>query len=360
MTHSLELLRRVRNPRHLRSVNGFLAFLLMFSLSACGGQSVSLVASKYKVGPADTITLSGAFSDEKAGLEVELQSSTGSSAFEPTGQATTTDRSGAYTFSYKPSSPGKTNLRVVLVNGAKPVVTRELVITVLEATAIKSHLSGRPKWVSERETPSSAPSRRQNEAVWCRSKHRPMERPGLRSVAAVTTDSDGSFTLGAPTTGAGAMKVRPTVSETQTHEAASGAPMKLFVSDYKAAGAQYLSCVYTANKAGEASNAAISKYDAGEISWSALKKTNKVYAQGVAEQIRCLKNYSWPPSVAGLVRDLAQQAAVVLDATMTAISAKTSASYFAAFGAEFRKAEEAGGSDAEKIRRKLGLPESAG
>ncbi len=136
--------------------------------------------------------------------------------------------------------------------------------------------------------------------------------------------------------------------------------MKLFVSDYRAAAAQYLSCVYTANKAGEASNAAISKYDAGEISWSTLKTTSKVYAQRVAEQIRCLRNFPWPRSVAGLIRDLAQQAAVVFDATMRAISAKTSATYFAAFGADFRKAEEAGGSAAEKIRRKLGLPESAG
>ncbi len=142
MTHLLELLRRVRNTRHLRSVNGFLAFLLMFSLSACGGQSVSLVASKYTVGPADTITLSGALSDEKAGLEVELQSSAGGSAFQATGQSTTTDRSGAYTFSYKPKSPGKTNLRVVLVSGAKPVPTHAIVITVLEATEIKSQLRG--------------------------------------------------------------------------------------------------------------------------------------------------------------------------------------------------------------------------
>ncbi len=359
MTHSLESPRRGRKIPHSRSIRGLLALLLATLLTACGGQPASLEASRYKVGPGDTITLSGASSDEMAGLKVQLQSSVNGSAFEDTGQATTTDRSGAYTFSYKPRSRGKTTLRVV-INGAKSVTTREIAITLLDATQIESHLRGSSEvGLGERDIIVGTVS--------------PAERGRVVSLetstdgttwiavpAAVTTDADGSFTLRAPTTGAGAMRVRPTVSETPTHTAANGTPIKLFVSDYRAAGNQYLNCIYASNRAGEASNAAISEYDAGVISWSDLKKATKVYAQSVAEQITCLKNYSWPPSVAGPVRDLARQDAVIYDATMEASSAETAASYYAAFGADFRRADDAGQSAAAKIRRKLGLPASAG
>ncbi|MDR7086171.1 hypothetical protein J2X11_001010 [Aeromicrobium panaciterrae] len=318
---------------------------------------MSFVASRSKVGPADTITLSGAFSDKVAGLEVELQSSTRGSAFEPTGQATITDSSGAYTFSYKPGSRVKTSLRVVLVNGDKTVVSRELAITVLEATAIKSHLEG-PTEVALDEKVTVIGTVSPAELGRAVTLEATVDGTTWVSVGApVTTANNGSFTLRAPTTNAGAITVRATVLETPQHAAASGKPMNFFVIDHEAA-AHYLSCVKPANEAGDALNTAISRHNAGAISWSALKKATTVYAQGLDEEIRCLKNYSWPSLVAGLISDLARQEAVVYDATKRALSAKTSATYLAAFGTDFRKAGDRGASDGAKIRRGLGLPAS--
>lgn len=359
MTHSVDLRPIGRRTRNLRSSRWFVVLLLV-SVSACGGQSVTFVASKAKIGPADTVTLSGAFRDAEGGLEVGLESSTGGTAFEPTGQTTTTASSGAFTFSYKPSSPGMTNLRAVLVKGGKSVTTDELTVTVLEATSIKTRLGHSTEvGLGEKGTLVGAVSpAERGRAVTLEAS---TDGETWVSVGApATTDGEGSFMLSAPTDAYGAIQVRATAIETLVHEAASGKAFKIFVVDYEAAAAQYQSCVEPANTAGDATNTAVGRYTAGTIPWSALKKTTMLYAQAVADEIRCLEDHSWPPSIAGIVRDLAQQEAVVLDATRKATAAKTSDAYFAAFGTDFRSATDKGASDAKKIRRALELPARTG
>jgi hypothetical protein len=330
------------------------------ALSSCSSPAkatASLVASKTKVGPGDAAVMTGAFSKRKAGLPVRLETVSGT-AYQATGDALATDGSGSYKFSYTATTPGQVSLRVVVTDGKKEIASPSVQITVLGATTIRAALVGGVKEVGLAKTATISGSIAPKEAgrtvsldtspdgnVWTSTKQ------------GTSTAADGTFEITVPTDSAGPVQLRAVVAESSTNAAGQSSVLRLYIADYKAAGAKYLACVKAANSAIDVREKAAASFDAGSISLTALEKTDTALSKAERTQITCFGSYAWPPSVASLIDDLAEQNAVVVDAATRMAHAATPDAYHAIlYSPELQAAESAGSADAAKIRRGLGLP----
>jgi hypothetical protein len=331
------------------------------ALTGCSSDSnptVTMVLASQKIAPGKVVTISGALSEHKAGASVQLQSATANgTSFAATGDSASTDGSGAYSIQFTPAAPGKYTLRVAVTDGKKMITSATSSLNVLAATGITAVLRGAGEValnarasLSGQVTPP-APNRMVT-----------LERSAGADVwvavgVAAGTDADGRFVLVLPTSIAGWQTVRVSVAETTSQASAASARVRYYVADYKAAGRRYLSCVKQANAAIDIEHKAAVRFDNGEISLAKLDSVEGALGVAMRGEIRCLNSFSWPPSVARLVKDLAAQEAVLADTQASLGKAKSLEDYNAiASSPEQATAVRKSSADAAKIRRALGLP----
>jgi hypothetical protein len=333
--------------------------LTLVVLTSCSSSpkkaTATLVASQSKIGVGSSVTLTGAVTKRTAGLIVHLESGS-AGAYTATDQAASTDGSGAYSFTYKPSTAGVVTVRAEVTDGNKVIDSPDVSLTVLGATSVTAALShaevglGKNASITGRVAPAIT-----GRAVTLQTS--PDGTTWTSTAATTTTDSSGGFDLMAPTAAAGSTRLRILAAESATDAEGTSVAVTLYVADYKAAGARYLACVKPGNSAGDKVNKASIAYNAGTFSFSDLKKSDAAYANALKAEITCFEGYSWPPSVAGLVKDIGLQAAVDADSETQVSHAKTLDVYNALSGArEVTAAATAASADAAKIRHGLGLP----
>jgi hypothetical protein len=331
------------------------------ALTACSSPepTATLVSADAKVQPGQVVTVSGAFSKHTAGLPVMLQLGGASGMFGDTGQATTTDGSGAYRFTYLPATSGSLTLRAQVTDGKHATLSDAIQVLYLRATTVRAGLPNNPSEIalhaklalSGTVLPATAGRSVQLEgspdgAAWT-----------AAAGTATATDAHGAFRLTVPTGSAGPLQLRAVATEADPNAAGTSSVVKVYVADYQAAAKQYLACVTPGNKAADVVNTAANSVDNGTGTLAALDGVTAAYAAALRAQITCFQQYVWPPSVAGLVKDLAAQDAVNADVATQQSRATTIANY-AAYNSnpESNAASTAAGADASKIRQALGLP----
>ena len=341
-----------------RVLGAFLATAAVALLGGCTSSppQVTLVASADHVGPGTAVTLSGALTPAKAGLAVRLESSTGG-PFSSTGQAAATDGAGSYSLSFTPSEPGALTLRVEVTDGSDTTRSSAVKLTVLAASTVSAALTGPAEvavatkaTVTGKVTPAAAGRQvtaqtSTDGTTW------------TNTSATATTDAAGAYSLRLPTQTAGPLILRVSVAATGSAAQGASGPLRLYVADYKAAGAHYLACVKPGNAALDVNSKAISSYNSGTISFTALKRTDGALAVAERAEIACMHSYVWPPSVAALQADFQGQDAVDADNEVQLSRAKTPAIY-GQLNADPSLAATYNAvlNDAAKIRRLLGLP----
>ena len=349
---------QVSGGRPGRVLGAFLAAAAVTLVGGCTSSppQVTLVVSADHVGPGTAVTLSGALTPAKAGLAVRLESSTGG-PFSSTGQAAATDGAGSYSLSFTPSEPGALTLRVEVTDGSDTTRSSAVKLTVLAASTVSAALTGPVEvavaakaTVTGKVTPAAAGRQvtaqtSTDGTTW------------TDTAATATTDAAGAYSLRLPTQTAGPLILRISVAATGSAAQGASGLLRLYVADYKAAGAHYLACVKPDNAAIDVNVNATNAFNRGAISFTALKRTNGAQAAADRAEIVCMHSYLWPPSVAGLIADFQAQDAVDADYENQASRAKNLTDYNAIGNATtWTTAVNEIGGDAAKIRRLLGLP----
>ena len=344
----------MRTPKRAMAVP--IAIVALTGCSVFSSPSATLISSSEAIGPSQEVTLSGAFSEEKPGLKVQLESASGAT-YTPTGQATSTDNSGAYKFTFTTTSVGKVSLRVLVINGGDRVKSSPVKLTVLNGTGLQARFKGPPevglnksKLVVGEVRPGVSGRKVTLETSLDGSGWAPFGK-------ATTSEADGTYSLPAPTTDVGPVQLRVKVEPTSTSAAATSTTLKLFVADYEAAGKMYLSCVADSNRAVDKLVPATNDLNAGRISLKQMQKLDRKYANALKDTRTCIRNYDWPPSVSRFTREMVDQDAVVIDNQTRMAKAKSLTAYNEiTYSSELAKAFDKVGAAAAQIRRGLGLP----
>lgn len=173
----------------------------------------TLVASKSRINPGDSVTLSGAFSTRKPGLDVRLESSDGTGAtFTATGDAAATDGSGSYTLNYRPDQPGQVSVRIEVTDGTKKTASTPIQLTVLAATTVTARLIGAAEIVLGKRTTMTG---HVTPAVLGRAVGMESSVDGAQWTAThstTATDGAGKFTISVPIEPAGPVQLVSPVS----------------------------------------------------------------------------------------------------------------------------------------------------
>lgn len=349
------------SSRQARLTQFLLLAVVAAALTGCSSPqpTMTLVAADGKAQPGQPVTFSGAFSKHTAGLPVKLQVADAAGVFTDTGQATTTDGAGAYRFSYMPTSSGDQTLKAQVIDGNHTTLSAPVTVIALHSSVVRAALANNASEVALHETlaltgtvtPASAGRTVQLESSPDGAAWAPV--PG----ATGTTDATGRFRLVVPTTIAGALQLHAVVTEADPNATGESSIITIYVADYKTAGRKYLACVTAGNKAIDRVNNDANAVDNGSGTLTTLDAATAAYAAALRAQIGCFQSFTWPPSVSGLVKDIASQDAVNADISNQQ-SHTTNVADYAAFNTspEETAAAAAGSADAAKIRRGLGLP----
>jgi hypothetical protein len=271
------------------------ATLTLATLTACGAEDpTATLVMPAKVSSAQEVTVEGAYSLEKAGLEVTLTSKGDDEVL----ANTTTAKDGRYKLTFTPAGTGRLTFVASVTDGEERTASKARNLLVLGNTVASVKLKGNSEARIGATRSLVGKVEPASEARTVTVQTSPDAQAWTPTTVTGTTDPTGSFVLTVDTSTAGSQYLRVLVEASDTLSEASTAETFLGVYDYKAAGQRYLKCVEELNvKAEEYSDLP---------SVAARRDSASRMAKRSTDQAKCLRGFEWPPSVAEDVEQIAQ------------------------------------------------------